>query len=267
MPRVAVVVATWNRRALLAQALASATSQSFADLEVVVADDGSTDGTADEVASVAARDPRVSHLPLPRSGFDGKVRNAAIRATSAPLVAFLDDDDLWLPGKLERQVALLDGAKGAALTFGRVERFGDSSGVWPRRPVPRNPSLERLLRGNFVPLSTVLARREALVEAGLFREDVVPTADYELWLDVARRRPILADDAVLARYRVHGGSLIRRSGAEAEALARLHDRLEREWGLPRRLLAPARRGVWRLRARTAPSLGERLAWRLRSLLP
>jgi glycosyltransferase involved in cell wall biosynthesis len=267
MPQVAVVVATWNRAALLAEALASVRAQTFADWECLVAVDGSTDGTGACLEQWVREEPRIRALHLPHGGVHGRVRNAALRETTAPLVAFLDDDDLWLPHTLARQLDSLAADPAAALVCGRVDRFGEDLGVWPRRPAPARLSLAHLLRGNVVPFSTVMARREALAEAGLFPEDVEATPDYELWLRVARRHPLCARPDVLARYRVHAGNMSHRRGLEVTELERLYDRLEREWGLPRRALAPARRGLARARARAAPRLADALRHWVRALAP
>lgn len=264
MPRITVVLATHRRPALLAEALASVAAQTFRDLETLVAEDGGTEETARVVAASGA--PGARHLPLGFSGRHGAVRNAALRQASSPFVAFLDDDDLWLHRKLEAHLAALEAAPWAGLVFGPVLRFGEAQGPWPRR-VPPRVGLARLLRGNCVPLSSVLARREALEEAGFFSEEAEVTPDYELWLRVARTRPLAGHPEPLVRYRVHAGGLSRRKELEIEEVAALYDRLEAEWGLPARLLSPARRGLFRARARLAPTLVEALRLRALSLRP
>lgn len=263
-PLVSVVVATHARPVLLAEALASVAAQTFRDVETLVAEDGGTEGTARVVAASGA--PGARHLPLPFRGKHGAVRNAALRAARAPLVAFLDDDDLWLPRRLEAHVGALAAFPEAGLVFGPVERFGEARGVWPRR-VPARVDLARLLRGSCIPLSAVLARRAALEEAGLFPEESEATPDYELWLRVARTRPLVGHPEPLVRYRVHSGGMSRRKALELAELAALYDRLEAEWALPPRLLSPARRGLFRARARLASSSGEALALRALSLRP
>lgn len=264
MPRVTVVVATHRRPALLAEALASVAAQTFRDVETLVAEDGGTGETARVVSESGA--PGARHLPLPFRGRNGAVRNSALREAGSPLVAFLDDDDLWLPRRLEAHVAALGAAPEAGLVFGPVERFGEARGTWPRR-VPATVDLARLLRGSCVPLSAVLARREALEEAGLFPEEPEATPDYELWLRVARTRPLVGHPEVLVRYRVHPGGVSRRKDREIALLTALYDRLEAEWRLPPRLLSPARRGLLRARARLAPTLVEALRLRALSLAP
>ena len=104
-PDVSVIVPTFDRVALLPRALASALSQTGPALEVLVADDGSTDGTAGALARYAS-DPRVRVLRLEHGGVC-RARNSAVAEARAPLLAFLDSDDEWAPGKLAAQCALL----------------------------------------------------------------------------------------------------------------------------------------------------------------
>lgn len=267
MPRVSVVVPTRQREALLPEALASVAAQTVSDWECLVCDDGSTDGTRALVEALARRDGRFRLLALPPLRRHGAVRNRGIEAASAPVVAFLDDDDLLVPEALALQLGALDESPAAPFVSGKVTRFGTAEGTWPRR-LPRGPlGLPTLLRGNVVPLSTVAARRESLLAAGLFPATTEATPDYELWLRMVRRAPARTLDAVLARYRVHAGNMSARRGLEADELEALYARLEAEWDLPPRLLAPGRRGLLRTRARLARSPGLRLTLWLRSLAP
>ena len=259
-----MIVPTCNRERLLRETLESVERQTFPDFECLVADDGSTDGTRDVVEGFTRRDARFRHLPLAHCGKHGRVRNLALGEARAPLVAFLDDDDLWLPETLGTQVAALETEQATALVFGQMERFGAAHGVWPRR-VPAALDLPRLLRGNVIALSTVLARLEALLGAGLFPEDVEATPDYELWLRVARLGPIRGLPRVLCRYRVHAGNMSRRKALELDELESLYARLQAEWSLPDSLLSAARRGIERGRARLAATPLEALRHRLRAV--
>ena len=263
MPRVTVVVPTYDRPEFLREALESVRRQTFRDFECVVADDGSRPLAAEVVEPLAASDPRFRCIALPHSGWHGRVRNEALHASSSPLVAFLDDDDLWLPESLAERVKALEQESETALVFGQVERFGARAGLYPER-VPQRPSLERLLRGNPIPCSTVLVRREVLEAAGPFREDIAIT-DYAMWLRVRRLAPIRGLERILARYRVHPEGMSRRRDVEARELELLYDGLEEEWDLPRRVLAPARRGICRSRARAAPRLRDAVTLWIRSI--
>jgi glycosyltransferase involved in cell wall biosynthesis len=129
MPSVRVVTPTYNRAALLDQALQSVAAQSFRDLEVVVADDGSTDATNDVLSRWERRDPRFHSVRTNHRGV-AAARNAALaHAGSYEYVAFLDSDDLWRHDHLERSVDVLDSYPEAAVTFAAFETQ-DESGTW-----------------------------------------------------------------------------------------------------------------------------------------
>jgi glycosyltransferase involved in cell wall biosynthesis len=104
MPTISVVIPTYDRRALLMEAVESVRAQTFAGWELLVADDGSTDGSADAVE--ALHDPRIRVLRLPHAGQAAAARNAGVRAARGEWVAFLDSDDVWAPHKLAVQLDL-----------------------------------------------------------------------------------------------------------------------------------------------------------------
>src|SRR6185369_2583344 len=151
MPAVSVVVATYNQAHWLGETIESVRAQTFADWELIVADDGSTDATAAVVARFA-EDPRIRYLPAAHAE-RAAARNRGIAASSGELVAFLDADDAWHPEKLARQVVRLADAPEAAVCYA-VARFVDGAGC----PLPvRKPQralsgrvFTRLVRGNFI---------------------------------------------------------------------------------------------------------------------
>ena len=102
--KISVVVPTYNRRDLLQRALESAQKQTYADIEIIVVSDGSTDGTKETVEGAAADDARIRFIELSPSRGGNAARNAGIEAATGDYVAFLDDDDKWLPEKLEKQM-------------------------------------------------------------------------------------------------------------------------------------------------------------------
>jgi glycosyltransferase involved in cell wall biosynthesis len=256
VPRVSVIVPTFNRAGLLRRSLDSIQMQSFPDWECLIVDDGSTDATPDLVASRAEADPRVRAIRIEHGGTPGRGRNAGIAGSRGEFVAFLDDDDEWKPGKLERQVSLFDAEPGAGLVFSRVERFGDEHGPWPR-VLPERPELRSLLASNFIACSTVIVRRSVIERAGLFDESLPLAQDFDLWLRILRRGPIRGIPEVLARYRVDRGRQIRELPAEREAVARIIEKFRDD--VPARFLRPWRRRIHRARARAAKSFGESLA--------
>lgn len=111
MPRVSVIIPSYNRRAFLAECIPSVQAQTFDDFELLVVDDDSRDGTKELVDSIAADDARVRYILREGAptGTGAAARNAGIRESCGEYPAFLDSDDLWLPEKLQRQVEVLDG--------------------------------------------------------------------------------------------------------------------------------------------------------------
>lgn len=224
VPRVSAVIPAWNAERYLADCLDSVYGQKFdGGLEVILVDDGSTDATA----AMAEGYPDLVLLRQPNRG-PAAARNAGIRRARGEWVAFLDADDLWPAGKLQKQLDLLAGHPLAGLCFGDCRQF-DAAGPRPRTlfeeegtdgwgPGPvLSDAYSRLLTANFVTTGSVLARRCVLEELGGFDEALRLVEDLELWLRVARSHPVLWSPEVCLLRRRHAGNLSRDN--EAMALA------------------------------------------------
>ena len=226
--RVSAVTPTYNRARYLPQALDSALAQGFDGLEVVVVDDGSTDGTPGVCAGYG---DRIRCRRRENAG-QSAAWNLCLEMARGEYVAFLDSDDAWLPGKLARQVPLLDADPGAALLYAEV-RYVDGDGreiPGARRPrrTPSGRVLGDLLADNFLRTPTVIARRSALLEAGGFRPGLVHGNDWDMWLRVATRHRVLFDPTPSALYRLHGEQMVADRHLLAAARVRiLEDHLER----------------------------------------
>jgi glycosyltransferase involved in cell wall biosynthesis len=205
---VTVVIPTRNRREDLRKAITSVKAQTWPHMEIVVVDDGSTDGTSRMLSEMAAADAamRVIRNETPRGG--GAARNQGIEAASGAWVAFLDDDDAWLPGKLEAQVAALRAQpKAVAATCAYFYRA-------PWRPervahVKAHATIQDLLsRNSLGGASVCLARTETLRAIGGFDPLRRSGQDWDLWLRLSLEGPIVCCDEPLARYRSHLGRRI-----------------------------------------------------------
>jgi len=201
VPRVTVAIAAHDAGRFLAETLDSVRAQSFDDLELIVADDGSTDDTAAIAESGGATVIRR------RQGGPAAARNDAIARGSGELIAILDADDLWLPGKLELQVAQLDRAPGVVLVATAAETFGGPAP--PAEPLREGRVTEALIRGSFVTASSVLFRREAFEAAGRFDTDpgLISVEDYDLWLRLSLLGEFGAVPRTLVRRRWHDANL------------------------------------------------------------
>ncbi|HJT77353.1 MAG TPA: glycosyltransferase [Gemmataceae bacterium] len=200
MPLVSVVTPTYNYAAFLGDAVRSALAQTYADVEVLVVDDGSTDDTE---AVVAALGERVRFFRQDRAG-PSAARNRAILQARGAYVAFLDADDRWLPAKLARQVALMESDPRLVLSytdFCRGEADRPRLADYDHRAT--GDVFYPLLRQNFIHTSTVLLRRDALARAGLFDPSLRGSEDLELWLRLARVGAVGCVEEVLTAVRQH----------------------------------------------------------------
>lgn len=191
-PRFSVVVPAFNAATTVASAVKSVLSQTVSDLEVIVVDDGSTDGTADVVSRIP--DHRVRCLSQPNRGLPA-ARNTGILAAGGEYIAFLDSDDFYLPRYLELAEAALAMTPGAGFAYTDAYVFDEAAGKVRRRsatararpPVPppsdREAFLFELLRANFVYYATVVPRAP-LAAVGRFDESRVSSEDYDLWLRI-----------------------------------------------------------------------------------
>jgi glycosyltransferase involved in cell wall biosynthesis len=206
-PAVSVVIATYDHARFVVDAVRSVADQTFEDHEIIVADDGSTDGTADVLRATGVP---MRYLTLPHRGVSA-ARNAAIAAATGRYVAFLDADDLWLPDKLATQVAVLDLRPEVGLVYADALIFDETSGTScgthaDRFPHPSGRVLADLLFANVVPSPTAVVRRAALDRSGLFDETLTGSEDWDLWLRIAREWDFYCVPRPLATYRMHGGN-------------------------------------------------------------
>jgi glycosyltransferase involved in cell wall biosynthesis len=196
------VIPTYNRVELLLAAVASVQGQSFRDVEILVCDDGSTDGTAERLKEL---DGAVRYLHLPHTGSPGAARNVGLAEARGELIAFLDDDDLWEPDKLEWQVECFDRdpAIGLVYTDARLLYPDGTLSTPVLKRFQRYPhSLYDLLLSGWQLLTpTVVVRRTLIDRVGPFDPALITGEDYDLWLRVARRAPCACVPLPLVRIR------------------------------------------------------------------
>jgi len=199
---VSVVIATHNRHEICARAVASALAQQPAPREVIVCDDGSRDETRERFTAWAQDEPRLRYLRRPDSaGGPGPARNLGIAAASGRWLAFLDDDDEWLAGKLAAQRAWCE--DGRADVVGTNALRSSGALYFPDLDAPRMPTRHDLLHDNPLVLSTVVAARDLVRAANGFptARRVGGIADYLLWMrlsDLGARFAVLPEP--LVRY-------------------------------------------------------------------
>ena len=187
MPKVSVIIPTYNSANYLPEAIESVLAQTYKDFEILVMDDGSTDNTKDVVAPYL---DRIIFLEGPNGG-PSKARNRAILESSSEYVAFLDADDIWYPDKLDRQITIFAENQHYSLvhsdaSYTRIYTSQEDR-TWfsLKKRVKSGWIFSELLTENFIILSSVIVKRDCLNRIGLFDEDLKCWEGYDLWLRIA----------------------------------------------------------------------------------
>jgi glycosyltransferase involved in cell wall biosynthesis len=225
--RISVVIPSYNRRHTLERALHSVGGQSSPVDEIILVDDGSTDGSQ---AMVAARFPQVRIIRQPNRGVSA-ARNRGIEAARCEWIALLDSDDCWLEQKIARVRAAWRRDPGQVLFH--------SDEIWIRRGTRVNPMHKHRKTGGWIfrhclPLcaispSAAVMRKSTLLELGMFDETLPACEDYDLWLRLCHRYPVhYIDEALIVKYGGHDDQLSRRYAAMDRFRVRaLHGLLQR----------------------------------------
>jgi glycosyltransferase involved in cell wall biosynthesis len=276
-PTVSVLMPAFNAAGTIAPAIRSVLAQTRPDFELIVVDDGSTDGTG-QVVEPFLEDGRIALVTQENRGLAG-ARNTALARARGRYVSLLDSDDLWLPTYLEAVLALLAADSRLAFAYPDAWVLDEASsrirratyrqlyelGEPPREPIA---FLHRLVEVNFVLVAATVDRR-LVEEAGGYDESLRAVEDYDLWLRLAARGHIggLVAGAHVV-YRERGDSLTRDQTLMATCLREVYRRVEEEYDVPDDVRALARRRRQRHEDKLAMLSGRRpflaVAYGLRS---
>jgi glycosyltransferase involved in cell wall biosynthesis len=211
MPKVSVIIPTYNRLSMLKEAIDSVLAQNFEDFELIVVDDGSTDGTGEAIGGYGGR---VKLLRLSENRGVSVARNRGITQAKGKYLAFLDSDDLWVKGKLKIQVEFLDSNPQYPLCY--------TDEIWIRRGKRVNPKLKHAKYSGWIfekclPLCTIspssaCMRKTLFAKVGLFDEALPVCEDYDLWLRITARFPVfLIPRKLIIKRGGHSDQLSQRS--------------------------------------------------------
>ncbi|MER2507178.1 glycosyltransferase family 2 protein [Amaricoccus sp.] len=246
-PLVSVITPVRDAAGTLPATVASVRAQTRGDWEMLLIDDGSTDGSAALAAGFAAADPRIQALAQESHLGTAAARNRGIAAARGRYVAFLDADDLWRPEKLARQLAFM-AAGGHVFAFSAYRRMDEAGRPLGVVGVPARVGYEDLLRDNVIGCLTAIYDARALGPVEM--PPLVRRQDFGLWLRLLKLTPHAhGQDEVLADYRVRPGSLSRNKFAAARDNWRLYREVE--------ALPPARAAYYFLRCAGAGLLKAR----------
>jgi len=252
LPRVSVILPTWDRLPLLRKAIDSVRAQTFEDWELIVVDDGSTDATHAYVTGLG--DDRIRLVALSHGGNVARARNAGARAATADHLAFLDSDDVWLPRKLEIQLERMLGA-GERWSYTRYDHIDAAGNAIPARAGEWREMSGRIAHEIItceasVSITTVMVERGFFFDAGGFDEKAGPIfrEDFDLELRLALLDDVIAIGDCLTRVREHAGRTSggMAAGAPFLATARVYDKFLRQRGEGRLRRAAKRRRAWHL---------------------
>ena len=214
-PRVSVIIPTYKRPNELQRAVASVLSQDYNDLEVIIIDDNppESDTRAATEAAVAAMDGPIIHLKNETSFGGGGARNRGIENAKGEYLAFLDDDDEWLPGKLKRQVELLDSLPETVCSIdtGFIEIDEIKGTTKEVKPALRGSIFDELLvkhKGRAPKLSSMFCRTAVLREIGMFDVTLPARQDLDLYLRLARKYTFEFIETPLVNKYIHGSDRI-----------------------------------------------------------
>lgn len=203
-PLVSVIIPTYNRREYVQEAIDSALGQTYKNVEIVVVDDGSTDQTQEALCN---RYGKQIHYFFQDNQGESVARNVAIRRSTGEYIALLDSDDIWLPHKLEQQVAFMEQQPEVGLVAAHILRMNEQGQIqsskvaYPDQLETRVP-LEQILLDSPLHASTLLARRNCINKAGLFRPEIRYGEDWDFCLRLAACYPVgfINEPLAAARY-------------------------------------------------------------------
>lgn len=211
MPKVSVIIPTYNRAYLVCEAIDSVLSQTFKDFEIIVVDDGSTDNTKEALEKYG---PRICYIYQENKG-RAEARNAGIRQAKAEYIAFLDDDDIWLPNKLEKQITFLDTRPDIGLVHTFIKKVDAEGHLLVKETKRHIKSYRKAMQigYNYAGMSalcimftsTIMLRKECFYEVGLYDRNTEVFEDWDFYLRLALKYSIGTIPESLVMYRLHKG--------------------------------------------------------------
>lgn len=214
MPKVSVIIPTYNRAAFIEKTVQSVLDQTYKDFEIIVVDDGSTDNTKDVLEQFGAKIKLLEQKNSERA----VARNNGVKNSSGEYIAFLDSDDLWFPDKLKKQVEVLDNKQDVILVYGQCLRINSNTEKIKNAKRQREGYsgfiFENLLMRNLVVSPTPLIRRDYFEETTGFTTKYIPYEDWEYWLRFSLLGKFHFIKDPLAYYRIHPEQSVQLAAAE-----------------------------------------------------
>lgn len=206
MTYVSVIIPVYNAEKYIKKTIQSVLDQTYKDYEIIVVDDGSTDSSE----KILSQFKNIRYFYQENSGVSAS-RNKAIEESRGRYIALLDQDDIWYPQRLEKQILALEKNSDAGIIYADCNYIDAEDRVilrlFEKQKAYSGRIFEQLALDNFIPIPTVLIKKEALNKAGLFCEDYTFAEEYDLFLKIARFYNVVFVNNVLAGYRIHDTNL------------------------------------------------------------
>ena len=206
-PTVSVIIPTYNRAYLIDRAIQSVLNQSYQDFEMIIVDDGSTDDTKEVVTEFQEQDKRIRYIRHEKNKGGSAARNTGIKSAEGDYVAFLDDDDEWLPAKIEKQVVKFqDSLDEVGVIYSGFFYVSDKTGKVISESVPtlRGNVYANLLSGCILGSPTPLIRKTCFQKAGLYDDRLPSCQDWDMWIRLSKHYTFDFIPDILAKHHVHG---------------------------------------------------------------
>jgi glycosyltransferase involved in cell wall biosynthesis len=224
VPEVSVIIPTYNSEHFIAQTVGSVLAQTFKDIEILIIDDGSVDGTID---AIPITDPRLRIYCQKNAGV-AAARNAGIKIANGRFVAFLDHDDFWHPEKLQAQLEAFHRRPEVGVVYGEFRSWVDGTAPsFPHQTLDPGQIVEplsgwiyhQLLLTNWVLLSTAMFRAEVIQETGSFDESLPPADDWDYVIRASRHYRFCKLAQIVTLYRMHPAQVSRKVSDKDHASA------------------------------------------------
>lgn len=207
MPKVSVIIPFYNGKEFIAQAVNSVLRQTYTSYEIIVVDDGSTD---DSKKALEQFDGKIRYFYQQNQGISN-ARNKAVKEAKGEYIALLDQDDIWYPRRLEKQVKVMDENSDISIVYSDCHYINEKNEILSQAFEVQKARSGRIFKDliikNFIPIPTVLLRKRAVDEVGLFDKRYSFAEEYYLFLRIARIYHVSYIDEPLAGYRIHGKNL------------------------------------------------------------
>jgi glycosyltransferase involved in cell wall biosynthesis len=224
MPLVSVIIPTYQHASFIREAIDSVLRQTFKDFELIVIDDGSTDGTKEVLNGY---ENKLEYFYQKNAGLSA-ARNDGIRASGGNYISFLDADDVWLPNKLEIETKFLDQHPSTSMVYSNYIYFGARKGSrnsgFEGRSLPSGRAFRALFLQNPISSSSVLIRRTVFDKVGLFYQSLTQCEDLDMWLRISKDFDIEHVDIPLSKYRLHTSNMHLSADKNAEEFLKVQKR-------------------------------------------